>query len=126
MKQENNARILIVEDEKELLFGLSTFLKSQGYATIAAYDSTFAISLAIKEKPDLIILDLGLPAGGGIFVLENLKNNILTNDIPVLILTAQQELGLDDRLKKMGVCAFFRKPFDPAQLLSEIKGILRR
>ena len=126
MEQKNNSRILIVEDEKELLLGLSTLLKSQGYSTIAAYDSTFAISLAIKEKPDLIILDLGLPAGGGIFVLENLKNNISTNDIPILILTAQQEVGLEDKLKKMGASAFFHKPFDSLQLLSEIKDLLNR
>ncbi|MCG2714594.1 MAG: response regulator [Candidatus Omnitrophica bacterium] len=117
-------RILIVEDEKELLLGLSTLLKSQGYSTIGAYDSTFAISLAHKEKPDLIILDLGLPAGGGVFVLENLKNTVETNDIPILVLTAQQGADLEEKLKKMGVVAYFHKPFDPPTLLSQIKDIL--
>ncbi|MHB8154930.1 MAG: response regulator transcription factor [Candidatus Omnitrophota bacterium] len=123
--QENIAKkILIVEDEKELMFGLATLLKSQGYLIIAANDSLFGISLAHKEKPDLIILDLGLPAGGGFYVLENLKNSVGTFDIPILILTAQQGLALEERAKQMGAVAYFHKPFDPESLLSQIKEIL--
>jgi len=124
MENKTAKKILIVEDEKELLLGLSIFLKSQGYSIIAAYDGTFAISLAHKDKPDLIILDLGLPAGGGIFVLENLRNSVETNDIPVLILTAQEGADLEEKLKKMGAVACFHKPFDPPILLNKIKDIL--
>jgi len=119
-------KILIVEDEKELSIALSTFLKSQGYSTIAAFDGLFAISMAHKEEPDLIILDLGLPAGGGFYVLDNLKNSIDTNIIPVLILTAKQEEGLEEKAKRMGVTAFFHKPFEPEQLLSHIKEVLSK
>ncbi len=113
-----------VEDEKELLLGLSTLLKSQGYSIIAAYDGTCAVSLAHKDKPDLVILDLGLPAGGGFFVLENLKSSAETKDIPVLILTAQEGSDLEEKLKKMGAAAYFHKPFDPPELLNQIKNIL--
>ena len=123
MQEKIVKKILIVEDEKELMFGLATLLKSQGYLIIAANDSLFGISLAHKEKPDLIILDLGLPAGGGFYVLENLKNSVETFDIPVLILTAQQGLDLEERAKQMGVVAYFHKPFDPEILLSQIKEI---
>jgi len=123
MQEKIVKKILIVEDEKELMLGLATLLKSQGYLIIAANDSLFGISLAHKEKPDLIILDLGLPAGGGFYVLENLKNSVGTFDIPVLILTAQQGLDLEERAKQMGVVAYFHKPFDPEILLSQIKEI---
>ncbi len=125
MENKTSKKILIVEDEKELLLGLSTLLKSQGYLIIAAYDGTFAISLAHKDKPDLIILDLGLPAGGGLFVLENLKSSVETNDIPVLILTAQQGEDLEEKLNKMGAAAYFHKPFDPPVLLNQIRDILK-
>jgi len=116
--------ILIIEDEEELVLGLTTLLKSQGYLIIAAYDSVFGISLAHKEKPDLIILDLGLPAGGGLYVLENLKKSVETLDIPVLVLTAQQGVDLEEKVKQAGAVACFHKPFDPESLASQIKEIL--
>lgn len=122
---ENKAKkILIIEDEKELVFGLSTLLKANGYEIIAAYDSLYGISQAHKEKPALIILDLGLPAGGGLYVLKNLKNSVQTFDIPVLILTAQKEADLEETTRELGAAAFFHKPFDPVLLLGKIKDIL--
>lgn len=127
MTEEKNAKkILIIDDEKALVSGLYTLLKSQGYLPIAAYDGVFGISLAHKENPDLIILDLGLPAGGGLYVLENLKNSIETHDIPVLVLTAQQGADLEEKAKLMGTEAYFHKPFDSQQLLSRIGDILNK
>ena len=124
MENKLAKKILLVEDENELVLGLSTLLKAQGYLIIAAYDALFGISLAHKEKPDLIILDLGLPAGGGFHVLENLKNSFDTNDIPILVLTAQQEVELEERAKLMGARGYFHKPFEPDKLLARIKEIL--
>ncbi len=83
MPEKVSKKILIIEDEQEFVLGLTTLLKSQGYLIITAYDSVFGISLAHKENPNLIILDLGLPAGGGLYVLKNLKNSVETLDIPV-------------------------------------------
>jgi DNA-binding response OmpR family regulator len=124
MQEKMAKKILIVEDENELVFGLTTLLKSLGYLVIAANDSLFGVALAHKEKPDLIILDLGLPAGGGFYVLENLKKSTSTFDIPILILTAQQQMGLEEKVKQMGAAAFFNKPFDPKLLQTKIKEIL--
>lgn len=122
--QENTAKkVLIIEDEKELVVGLATLLKAQGYAIIAANDSLFGISLAHKEKPDLIILDLGLPAGGGFYVLDNLKQSTETFSIPVLVLTAQTAEGLEEKVKQKGALAYFHKPFDPEALSRRIKEI---
>jgi len=117
-------KILIVEDEKELVLGLATLLKAKGYLIVVAYDSLFGISLAHKEKPDLIILDLGLPAGGGLYVLESLKNSVETVDIPVLILTAQQDGDSEEKAKRGGALAYLHKPFDPESLLSKINEVL--
>ncbi|MDO8662599.1 MAG: response regulator [Candidatus Omnitrophota bacterium] len=127
MTNERNAKkILIVEDGKELLLSLSILLKSQGYLTIGAPDALFGISLAHKERPDLIILDLGLPAGGGFYVLESINDSIETNDIPVMILTGQQGIELEEKARKMGVAAYLHKPFEPKELLSRVKEILDR
>jgi DNA-binding response OmpR family regulator len=124
MQEKIVKKILIIEDEKELAFGLATLLKSQGYLVIIANDSLFGISSAYKEKLDLIILDLGLPAGGGFYVLENLKKSIKTSNIPVLILTAQQGVDLEERARRMGAVAYFHKPFDPELLSNQINNIL--
>ena len=124
MQEKIAKKILIIEDENALVFGLATLLKSLGYSVIAANDSLFGVALAHKEKPDLIILDLGLPAGGGFYVLENLKKSTLTFNIPILVLTAQQGEDLEERARKMGAVAFFHKPFDPKSLQSKIKEIL--
>lgn len=124
MEEKNPKKILIIEDEQELTLSLNTLLKSRGYLTVAAYDSLYGISLAHKENVDLIILDLGLPAGGGFFVLENLKKSVKTNNIPVLVLTARQEKEFEEKAYQMGVEAYLHKPFDPKELLNRIKDIL--
>ena len=124
MAEEALKKILIIEDEQELVLGLATLLKSRKYLTVAAYDSLYGISLAHQENVDLIILDLGLPAGGGFYVLENLRKSIKTNSIPVLVLTARTEKELEEKALKLGAAAYMHKPFDPEELLSRISEIL--
>jgi len=124
--KETTKKILIIEDENELAFSLSSLLKSQGYSTIIANDGLYGTSQLQKEKVDLVILDLGLPAGGGFFVLENLKRSVYTNDIPVIVLTAQQGEGLRDKVHGMGAQAFLNKPFNPEELLDCIDRFIRK
>ena len=124
MENKDPKKILIIEDDQDLTLSLSTLFKSQGYLTIIAHDSLFGINLAHKEKIDLVILDLNLPAGGGFFVLENLKKSLHTKQIPVLILTANQEEGLQEKACKMGVAAYLNKPFEPEELLRQVKNLL--
>lgn len=124
MEEKKLKKILIVEDEQELISSLTTLFKSQGYLPLVAYDGLYGISLAHKEDVDLIILDLGLPGGGGLYVLENLKKSVETNCIPVLVLTAKQEKELKEKAYRLGVEAYLHKPFDPKELLDKIKEIL--
>jgi len=124
MGEKTTKKILIIEDQQELMLGLATFLKSQGFLVSSAYDSVYGISLAHREKVDLIILDLGLPAGGGFYVLDNLKHSVDTNTVPVIILTAMQEKELEDKAYQMGASAFMRKPFEPKELTAKIKELL--
>jgi len=124
MEEKKNKKILVIEDEQELVLGLVTLLKSAGYLTLAANDSLYGISLAHKAGADLIILDLGLPAGGGLYVLENLKRCIETNNVPILILTARQEKEFEEEAYRLGAAGYLHKPFDPVELLAKIKEIL--
>lgn len=116
-------KILIIEDQKDLVESLVILLKSQGYSAISAGEGIYGVNLAHKENVDLIILDLGLPAGDGLFVLENLKASFYTLHIPILILTAKQEKELEKKACKMGVVGYLYKPFDPEELLNCIKKI---
>jgi len=117
-------KILIIENEKELVLAMATMLKAKGYQVVAAFDGMFGISLAHKERPDLIITDIGLPAGGGFYVLENLKNSVATNDIPVLVMTAMPEKDLEEKAVNLGAAGFIRKPFEPDVLLNSICELL--
>jgi two-component system, OmpR family, alkaline phosphatase synthesis response regulator PhoP len=119
-------KILIVDDEKDIVKMLSYNLKKEGYRTIEANDGEDALDLAWREHPDLIILDLMLPGIDGLEVCKQLKKEVETSRIPVIMLTAKTqetdkivglELGADD---------YVSKPFSLKELIARIKAVLRR
>lgn len=120
----NPKTILVVDDDPELRLGLSIRLKSNGYSVVFAVDGVTSISAALKHKPDLILLDLGLPAGDGFSVLERLGASDLMSGIPVVVLSARDRHANRDRALKAGARAFLQKPVDPADLLSTIRRVL--
>jgi DNA-binding response OmpR family regulator len=83
-----------------------------------------AVAQAIKEHPDLIILDLGLPAGDGFVVLDRLQDDDKLSAIPVVVLTARDAQGNEDRTIKAGAAAYFQKPADNTDLLDVIRATL--
>src|SRR6266545_3053677 len=117
-------KILIVDDNEDVAKGLRIFLRAQNYATVIASDAVAAISQAKKENPDLIVLDLGLPAGDGYVVMERLSNVESLASIPVIVFTAQDEETHKEQSLNAGAKAFFQKPVDNAVLLSTVQQIL--
>ncbi len=105
-------KILIVDDDEYLLLGLAAKLKAKGYTVITAMDGVAAVAAARRETLDLIILDLGLPAGDGFLVLERLRamTDLLTT--PVIVLSARDPVNNKQRSLKAGAVAFFQKPPD--------------
>jgi CheY-like chemotaxis protein len=87
------AKIMIVDDDPELRMALKMRLRANQYETVSATDGYSAIALAQKERPNLIILDLGLPAGNGYSVLKRLQESDALSSIPVIVLTARDPLG---------------------------------
>ena len=115
-----NKKILIVEDDADVRLGYQVFLKAHHYDTFFAGDGASAISEARKHAPELIILDLGLPAGDGFVVLERLVAITHLSLIPVLVVSARDALGNKERALKAGAKAYVQKPWSDSELLATI------
>jgi DNA-binding response OmpR family regulator len=120
----NNKKILIVDDDPDVRLGLHIRLKANHYDVFFAVDGLTSISEAKKHQPDLIILDLGLPAGDGFIVLERLRANDSLALIPVIVVSARDRHANKDRALKAGAKAFLQKPVDNAELLGVIRKVL--
>src|SRR5215469_6272690 len=112
-----HAKILIVDDDPDLRQALRLRLRANHYETVSATDGYSAIAQAYKEQPNLIILDLGLPAGDGFVVLNRLQQDDRLSAIPVIVLTARDPQSNERRALMSGASAFFQKPADNAELL---------
>ena len=113
--------ILIVDDDPDVRLGLHVRLKANNYDVIFAADGMASIAQARKHMPDLIILDLGLPAGDGFSVMERLKANDTLSLIPVIVVSARELDANMDRALKAGAKAYLQKPVDNAELLKVIR-----
>lgn len=114
-------KILIVDDDPDLRRGLNLRLRASHFDTAYATDGFSAIAMAQKERPDLIILDIGLPAGDGFVVLDRLQQSAQLSSIPVIVLTARDPQYNRDRTLKAGACAFLQKPADNNVLMTTIR-----
>ena len=116
-------KILIVDDEKNIVDILKFNLKKEGFDTIEAYDGRQALEMVEREKPDLILLDIMLPEYDGVTVCKKIRQTL---DTPILMLTAREEevdkvLGLE-----LGADDYITKPFSPRELMARVKANLRR
>ena len=119
-------KILVIDDEKDIVELVDYNLEKDGHSVIFAYDGVAGLDLARKELPSLIILDLMLPEMDGLEVCRYLKQDDRTKSIPIIMLTAKSEesdivVGL-----QLGADDYITKPFSPKVLLARVKAILRR
>jgi len=117
-------KILIIEDEQDMVMGLKFNLEARGYEVTAAYDGETGCRKALDEQPDLVILDLMLPKKNGYEVCKSLKEE--KPAIPIIMLTAKsQEAEIVTGLE-LGADDYVTKPFSLLELLARIKALLRR
>jgi len=116
--------ILIVDDNADTRLILSARLKAHHYHTVFAADALQAISVALKEHPDAILLDLGLPGGNGLVVLQRFKANTSLGGIPVIIVTAEDPTVAEARTIEAGAAAFLQKPVDQDKLMAAVQQAL--
>ena len=119
-----NKTILIVEDDPDVRHGMHLRLKANRYNTVFAGDALSAMTEARKHNPDLMILDLGLPAGDGFLVMERFRNIPALAGIPVIVVSARDVRSNKERAVKAGAKAFLQKPVDNAELLAVIRQAL--
>ena len=117
-------KILVIEDDNSISLGLKDNLESEGYKAITEADGLEGYKKALKEKPDLILLDLNLPNKDGMSICKDLRNNKVNT--PIIMLTARSEeidkvLGLE-----LGADDYITKPFSIRELMARVKAILRR
>jgi DNA-binding response OmpR family regulator len=117
-------RVLIVEDNHDLAFGLRNNLEIEGYAVDVADDGPSGLAAARRNPPDLVVLDLMLPGMDGYRVLRQLREDGMT--MPVLILTARGEEADKVRGFRLGADDYVTKPFGVLELLARVEALLRR
>jgi two-component system KDP operon response regulator KdpE len=113
--------ILIVDDDKDLLLALSVRLASHGYQILRAPDAATAILKAAQDKPDLILLDLGLPDGNGFLVMDIVKQISSAANIPVIVVSARPQDVYKPAALLAGAKDYFQKPYDNGDLMRAIE-----
>jgi len=119
-------KILVVDDERDLVEIMTFRLKSAGYDVLSAYDGQEALEKARRDKPDLIILDLMLPKIDGYKVCGMLKFDARFKKIPIILFTARAQEVDKKTGEDMGADAYITKPFEPAAFLAKIEELLKR
>ncbi len=123
---DTRPKVLIVDDEIDTLLPLKKSLEVEGYIVVEALNGQEALNKVRNEIPDIILLDLMLPGMDGYEVCTRLKNNALTRNIPIIMLTARDYVK--DRVKglEIGADDYVAKPFNLHELKARIKNVLRR
>jgi len=118
-------KILVVDDEAQIVRLLSLRLQANNYDVVVAYDGYQCVQMTKEENPDLILLDIKMPLGGGIKAFETLRNNTNTENIPVIFITAFPSVEIKKQVIDMGAEGFIAKPFGSEELLEKIRSIIR-
>jgi two-component system KDP operon response regulator KdpE len=117
------SRVLVVDDEKQILRALSTNLRARGYEVDIAATGEDALAIASKNKPDVVILDLGLPGIDGIEVIHGLRGY---SDVPILVLSVRENESDKVLALDAGADDFITKPFGMDELIARLRAALRR
>jgi len=118
-------KILAVDDERHIVRLVQVNLERAGYEVITAYDGKDALEKVASENPDLVVLDVMMPYMDGFEVLQNLRKNQATRELPVIMLTAKAQDADVFRGWQSGVDCYLTKPFNPMELISFVKRIFK-
>jgi CheY-like chemotaxis protein len=116
-------KVLVIEDNADNMKLITFILEKNGYGTIRAENGTTGIELALKKKPDFILLDIQLPDMDGLEVLKEIRKSEINGGIPVIAITSYAMSGDRERLIKAGCNGYLEKPIDPVTVISQIRKI---
>ena len=117
-------KILLVEDDAAIREALTIRLEAAGYHVICAEDGLQGVATAVRERPQLLILDVSMPAGDGFSIVERLQTHTDLPPTPIIYLTASKRPEYPRRALELGAFAFFTKPFDSTELLAAVADAL--
>jgi DNA-binding response OmpR family regulator len=117
-------KILIIEDDRKIAMTLTVRLKSAGYEATTAYDALTGVNAAVKNPPDLVLLDICLPVGNGFTVAEQIQTLVPT-PIPIIFITASKQPSFRQRANELGAAGYFEKPYEAEELLAAIQNALK-
>jgi two-component system alkaline phosphatase synthesis response regulator PhoP len=117
-------RVLVVDDEIQIVHVVAIKLRNNGYEVISADNGAEAYDLALKEEPDIIVTDFQMPIMSGMELIEKLRENDTTKEIPVIMLTARSFAVAQEEQDRLQISGCLSKPFSPKELLSHIEDIL--
>jgi DNA-binding response OmpR family regulator len=117
--KSSTKKILIVEDDQKIALALALRLRAAGYETSTAFDAVGGISEAMRFRPDLVLLDVSLPAGSGFTVAERMRS-ATPAFTPIIFLTASKQPGLQERAQELGAVGYFEKPYEAEALLTAV------
>jgi len=120
-RRSGRPKILVIEDDAVARADLEARLAANGYIVARAADAASALTVVNRERPDLILLDLGLPAGDGFLVLERLRKIAALAVIPVLVITGRSDAETRKRVEALGVAPLLAKPVETEVLLAAIR-----
>ncbi|HTL47336.1 MAG TPA: response regulator [Verrucomicrobiae bacterium] len=118
-------KILLTDDEPNIVKVVSARLKAHNYEVIPAYDGESALDAVYREKPDLILLDIMLPKLDGYKVCQKLKSDPKWKEVPIILFSAKTQAADKQTGREYGADAYIAKPFQPEQLLETIKYLLK-
>jgi CheY-like chemotaxis protein len=118
------AKILVVDDEEHIVMILKDSLEFSGFQVITAFNGEEALEVVDKDRPDLIVLDIGMPKLDGWEVCRRLKGSEATKQIPIIILTAYAQMSDQKKGAALGAERFVSKPCDLTYLVEEINALL--
>ena len=118
-------KILAVDDERHIVRLVQVNLERAGYTVVTAFDGKEALEKVSSEQPDLVVLDVMMPYMDGFEVLQNLRKNPETRELPVIMLTAKAQDADVFRGWQSGVDCYLTKPFNPMELISFVKRIFK-
>ncbi len=114
-------KVLIVDDEADIVGLMERALKAESFEVICAYDGIGALDIAEVDKPDIVLLDIMMPMMSGYEVAEQLKSNPQTRDIPILLVTSAFSPDTRERAQRCGAQGLLVKPFIPRELVAQVK-----
>jgi DNA-binding response OmpR family regulator len=116
--------VLVADDDPDILLLITLTLERDGYDVIAAKDGLSALAAAIERVPHLVLLDLMMPGLDGYEVTRRLREEPITKDVPIVIVTAAAEESQAARALEVGADAYMKKPFSPRELLARTASLI--